>query len=281
MTEQRTKAQWFREMHHDSSILILPNAWDVISARIFEAAGFSAVGTTSAGIAATLGYADGQNIPCDAMLSIVQRIVSRVQIPVTADIEAGYGATLEETVRNVDYFIEAGVVGINIEDSTSRSGERQESVFHQAEKIAAIRELSVTRAIPLVINARIDTIYHGGREPEELLEETFHRSSVYRQAGADCIYVFGFHDKATIRRLVEGIEAPLNILVGPTTPAVKELQELGVARVSIGPRAFLATLGLTKRIADELVTTGTYESFKHSSMSYQEMIGYFGGNGSV
>lgn len=271
---QRQKASQFRDMHKGPGILTLPNAWDVITARIFESAGFPAIGTTSAGIAATLGYVDGQKIGCDEMLRAVRRIVSSVRIPVTADIEAGYGATPGEVVENVERFIESGIAGINIEDSINGSRGAQEPACRQAEKIAAIRVLADQVDIPLVINARIDSMHRGGRDKEALLEETFHRAELYLKAGADCIFVFGEQDKSTISRIVQAVDGPVNILVGALTPSIRELKELGVARVSIGPGAMKATLSLVKQIADELMTEGTYESFIHVPMSYQEMFGY-------
>lgn len=269
--EQRQKARLFREMHRGPAILRLPNAWDVITARIFEAVGVQAIATTSVGIAAMLGYPDGQIIPCDEMLGVVRRIARSVQVPVTADIESGYGKTLQETLQNVDHFIDAGVVGINIEDSTHESPGMLEDAGRQAEKIAAIRELAASRDISITINARIDTMHHGRRPQEELLAETFFRAKQYIQAGADCIYVFGDHDKPTIERIVREINAPVNILAGTKTPPIKELQELGVARVSMGPAAMKATLGLVKQIGNEFVNEGSYESLLGSPMSYQEL----------
>ncbi|QSO54666.1 isocitrate lyase/phosphoenolpyruvate mutase family protein [Alicyclobacillus curvatus] len=274
--EQREKARLFREMHYAPQPLCLPNAWDVITARIFASVGFPAIATTSAGIAATLGYPDGEKISCAEMLAVVRRIANSVNIPVTADIESGYGTTLRETVDNVEQFIESGIVGINIEDSIRGVSGRQEDPLLQAEKIAAIRELAVRLDIPLVINARVDTLQSGVTDIEERLHETFYRADVYRAAGADCIYVFGEHEHGLIGRLVRGISGPLNILVGRDTPSIRELADLGVARVSLGPGVMRASMGLVKRVADELIHEGTYEYLRNATMSYHEMFGYLG-----
>jgi 2-methylisocitrate lyase-like PEP mutase family enzyme len=271
---QATKARKLWEMHHGNSILVLPNAWDAISARIFEDAGFEAIATTSVGVSVALGYADG-HAPCDEVVEATSRIVKNVHVPVTADIESGFGDTSEEIVRNIEKFLNAGVVGINIEDSTRRKEEPIESIQKQAEKIRAIRELANSRDIPLVINARTDVFLQDGIDENTLLTDTFQRAKAYLEAGADCIYVFGSHNEATIRKLVAGIDAPINILAGATIPSATELQNLGVARVSIGGGAIEAALGLVKRIATELKTEGTYTGFTKSQMSYREMNGYF------
>lgn len=275
VSHQKAMARLFQEMHRASSILVLPNAWDAITARIFMEAGFPAIGTTSAGIAVALGYPDGQQVPLDEMVQAVQRIVRVADVPVTADIESGYGKTSSEIVRNVERFLEVGVVGINIEDTTSFGDATFVSIDEQADIIRGIRALAESHEIPLLINARTDVLGCSGRSRDELLEETILRAQVYQQAGADCIYVFGQHDRDTIQQLVESIEGPLNVLIGPSTPSIKELQEMGVARASIGPGAVKAALQVVKEIAEELRGEGTYATLLHPSLSYQEMNGYF------
>lgn len=275
MKEQRAKAEYLRTLHHRSSPLVLPNAWDVITARIFEVAGFPVVGTTSAGMAAALGYADGSYVPMDVLVPALRRMVEAVQVPITADIEAGYGRTTQETVENVHRLIGTGIAGINIQDFPGKPQDELISIEVQVERIIAIRELAVTCGIPLVINARIDAFLHSDLQGSARIDDTFRRANRYQEAGADCIFVFGVHDGPTIRHLAEGIRGPLNIMMRPGGLSVMELTSLGVARISIGPAALQVAMGAVKRVATELFTTGTYEWGSQSAMSYPELNQYF------
>ena len=274
MKELTEKARVFQALHH-AAAFVLPNAWDAISARIFEEAGFLAIGTTSAGMAWSLGYADGQRVPWDELLQALRRIVARVQIPVSADLESGYGHTPQEIVENVRQLMDIGIVGINIEDFTGRAEQPLEEAERQAEKIAAIRALAVTSGVPFVINARIDVLHPGIQTTDDRLAETFRRAVLYRQAGADCIFVFGMHDGDTIRKLAQGIEGPLNIMASPGTPSVTDLASWGVTRISIGPAAIKVALGAVKQIAHELSSSRTFASLAQPSLSYAEINNYF------
>lgn len=277
MKEQRVKAEWLRAMHHRPSPLVLPNAWDVITARIFEGVGFPAVGTTSAGMAAALGYADGSYLPVEMLEPALRRMVEAVQVPITADIEAGYGRTTQDTVDNVHRLIDTGIAGINIEDFAGKPYDALIPIEIQVERITAIRELAGAVGIPLVINARIDAVFHSGLEGSALMDEILWRACQYQQAGADCIFVFGVHDASTIKKLVLGISGPLNIMVGTGVPSAMELASLGVARISMGPAALLVAMRAVKQVAAELFTDGTSESSSQSAMSYQELNQYFVG----
>ncbi|MGA9797409.1 MAG: isocitrate lyase/phosphoenolpyruvate mutase family protein [Terriglobales bacterium] len=241
---------------HQNNTLILPNAWDAASARVIQQAGFSAIATTSAGIAFSLGYPDGQRISRQEMLAVVARIAKAVKLPVTADAEAGYGPRPEDAARTARDVLAAGAVGMNLEDAT---GDPQHPLFDltlQVERIKAVRELTI------VLNARTDVYLLEVGAPEKRYDETVRRLSAYRDAGADCVFVPGLRDAATIGRLVKDLQCPVNILAGPGSPSLPELQELGVARVSIGSSAMRATLGLLRRIADELKTSGTYATLE-------------------
>jgi 2-methylisocitrate lyase-like PEP mutase family enzyme len=260
VNNQAAKANRFRDLHRGPKILVLPNAWDVASARILENAGVAAIATTSAGVAFTLGYPDGQNITREEMLAVVARIAAKVTIPVTADIEAGYGNRPEDAALTARAAIEAGAVGLNLEDATDDGQLIDLSL--QLEKIAAVRESSRNMGVPLVLNARTDVYLLGIGEPESHFAETVKRLVAFREAGADCLFAPGIRDLKVISQLVRELQHPLNILAGPGSPSIPELHKTGVARVSLGSSTMRATLGLVQRIAKELQTTGTYNALE-------------------
>jgi 2-methylisocitrate lyase-like PEP mutase family enzyme len=273
---QKQKADVFLALHHAPTILILPNAWDVISGKIFELEGFKAIGTTSAGIAATLGYADGQKMSLAENMEVVQRIVNNTTLPVSADIEAGYAISIEGVVKAANAVLNVGAVGLNLEDSTGDPNTPLFDKAFQQEKIKAIREMSVAKGIHLVINARTDVIMNNDDSPQNL-REAIERGNAYREAGADCIFVpdVGNLDKKLIPILVKEIDAPINIIAGATTPPIPELQDMVVSRVSLGPRPMRAVLSLLRKIAKELMMTGTYKLMTESSISYSEVNQWF------
>jgi 2-methylisocitrate lyase-like PEP mutase family enzyme len=268
--QQESQAQKLRSLHHNPKILLLPNAWDVASARIFEQAGFDAIATTSAGIAFTLGYPDGQKITREEMLEVVTRIASAVKVPVTADVEAGYGNRPEDAAETARGVIQAGAVGMNLEDATNDPQNPLVPLSLQLEKIAAVREEAVSSKVAVVLNARTDTYLLQVGPPEKRYDETLRRLTAFRDSGADCLFVPGLSDAITIRRLVADLGCPLNILAGPGSPSVPELEKLGVARVSLGSGPMRATLGLVQRIAQELKIDGTYDALE-DSISYADV----------
>ncbi len=259
---QKEKADRFLQFHHDKEILVLLNSWDTGSSKLIEACGYKAVATTSMGIAASLGYPDCQVIELREMIDVITGIVNAVQAPVTVDIEAGYGNNLDEIIDSVKKIIATGIVGINIEDSIELSPMLiDETEF--CDRISAIRALSDSLGFHLVINARTDSFYTSSGSQQEKLSESIKRGNKYREAGADCIFVQPVWEKETISTLVKEINAPINILANPTiggglTPSIRELQDLGVARVSLGSSLMKATLALIKKVADELLKKGTY-----------------------
>jgi 2-methylisocitrate lyase-like PEP mutase family enzyme len=186
--QQRQKAGAFLEFHRAPSLLVLPNAWDVVSAKIFELEGFTAIGTTSAGVAATLGYADGEQMSLAESLEATRRIADNTVLPVSADLEAGYSDRVEGVVEAAAGVLDAGAVGLNLEDGTGRSRAPLFEGALQQEKIGAIREMSATRGIHLVINARTD-VYLVGDDASRNLRDAIERGNAYREAGADCIFV--------------------------------------------------------------------------------------------
>jgi 2-methylisocitrate lyase-like PEP mutase family enzyme len=257
--EQHAKAEALLNLQHNAAGLLLPNAWDSASARLFEEAGFAAIGTTSAGIAFALGYPDGEQIQREDMLQVIRRIVAAVQVPVTADIEAGYGPGAEDVAKTIREVVEAGVAGVNLEDNTGDADNPLYELEAQRERLAAARQEAERAGLRLVINARIDTYLFEVGEEAARMEETLRRARAYLEAGADSIFVPGVIEPELIDTLVREIPGPLNIMTMPGAPTVPELFRLGVARISLGPAAMLATMGLIHEIAQELRTKGTYE----------------------
>ncbi len=248
------KAERFRSLHRGPSPLVLPNAWDAASARVIELEGFPAIATTSAGVAFSLGYPDGQRVPREEMVAAIRRIASAVRVPVTADIESGYG-DVAGTVRAV---VEAGAIGFNIEDSWVNEGNRTfADVSQQLERIHAAREAAAAAGVPAVLNARTDVFLYPLVEESERVNEAIRRLTAYVGAGADCAFPIGARDREAIRRLVMEIPGPVNILAMPGTPDLPELAQLGVARVSFGSGLTRASMGLTRRIARQLKSAGS------------------------
>jgi len=259
---QRAKAEVFRQMHSGPKILVLPNAWDVVSARMIERAGFSAIATTSAGIAFSLGYPDGQEISREEMLLAITRIAAAVKVPVTADVEAGYGNRPEDAAQTAKRVIEAGAVGMNLEDTTSVPRRALADLSLQLEKIAAVQETGRGLGVPIVLNARTDVYLLEVGAAERRYGEALLRLAAFRDAGADCLFVPGLRNQATIQRLVAELQYPVNILAVPGSPSIPELEKLGVARVSLGSGAMRAALGVLAKITQELKSTGTYANLE-------------------
>jgi len=281
---QKEKAEMFLKFHHDKEILVLLNSWDNGSSKLVEACGYKAIATTSMGIAASLGYPDCEVIQLSEMLQVITGIVNAVQVPVTVDIEAGYGNNVDEIIESVKKIVATGIVGINIEDSIELSPVLIDELEF-CERIAAIRALSDSLGFHLVINARTDSFYTSSGSTQEKLSESIRRGNKYREAGADCIFVQPVWEKETIRTLVKEINAPINILSNPAIgaglpPSVRELQDLGVARLSLGSSLMKATLALIKKVADELSEKGTYTILsdtmtprQEAAMAYKMAIG--------
>ncbi|MER7925365.1 isocitrate lyase/phosphoenolpyruvate mutase family protein [Streptomyces sp. NPDC096057] len=257
MTNQNTlrdRALAFRALHVPGRPLVLPNAWDAASARIVEDTGAAAVATTSAGVAWALGVPDGDLLGRERAVAAVARIAASVAVPLSTDIESGFAedpAGVADTVRAV---LAAGAVGVNIEDALYGGEGVLRPVAEQAERIAAAREAADAEGVPLFVNARIDTFLRGAGGVDATLE----RAAAFRAAGADGIFVPGAVEPGTVKELADGIDAPLNVLVGPGAPPVAELAALGVARVSAGSGVALAAYAVVRRAARELLDTGTY-----------------------
>jgi 2-methylisocitrate lyase-like PEP mutase family enzyme len=268
---QGRKAEILRKLHGGSRALVLPNAWDVASACVLEQMGYPAIATTSAGVAFALGYPDGQRISRDEMLEVVARIARAVRVPVTADMESGYGTTPAEMADTAKAIVAAGAVGLNFEDVTGEIESSHVETSLQVEKIRTIREVSASMGVSLVINARTD-VYLMPIGPEATrFDRTVERLRAYRAAGADCVFAPGLVDRGLIGKLVKAVEAPLNVLATSGCPSIPELEALGVRRVSIGSGVMRATLGLVRRIGKELMERGTYSAVFDGTIPYTEI----------
>jgi 2-methylisocitrate lyase-like PEP mutase family enzyme len=257
-TSQHAAARRFADLHRGGDILVLPNAWDVASACLVEAAGAAAIATTSAGVAWSLGAPDGDRLGRDRAVDLVARVCGAVQAPVTADIESGFGADTDGVAETVRGVLAAGAVGINLEDGRYGGPSPLRPVAEAAERVAAARQAADAAGVPLFVNARADTYLRAVGDPDSRLRETLDRASAYLAAGADGIFVPGVVDPAVIAVLVKEVPAPLNILAGHGAPSPRELGDLGVARVSVGPALAVAAYDLTRRAAAALLDGGEY-----------------------
>jgi 2-methylisocitrate lyase-like PEP mutase family enzyme len=260
----------FLKLHQGPNILVLPNAWDVARARIFEEAGFEAIGTSSAGVAFSLGYPDGQQISREEVLDVVRRIAKATNVPVTADVEAGFGSTPEAVAETTRAVINAGAVGMNLEDGAEDKPGFLEDLNKQKEIISAVLAAAKSTSIPFVLNARTDIFLYGIGPAETRLERTIERLNAYRAAGAQSLFVPGVKDSETIGQLARGVAGPLNILATVGTPPVAELQQLGVTRVSVGSGPMRAALGFLGRLARELREDGLFKMMTEGALPYAD-----------
>jgi len=268
---QRAKAEAFRAMHDRSKILVLPNAWDPMSARVIEEAGARAIATTSAGVAFSVGYPDGEAMPRDEMVAAIARIARVVTVPVSADIESGFAHDAREVAETVRRVIDAGAVGINLEDAIHGGPPALYDLETAVDRVRAAREAANSAGVPIVINARTDVYLLSIGEPDARFDHAVRRANAYRKAGADCLFVPRIGRPADIERIVGALEGPLNLLAFPAIPTVTELERLGVARLSVGTWPTLAAMSTARKIAAELLGTGTYESmFDGAGISYPE-----------
>jgi len=269
--KQAQKAEQFRKLHHGPRLLFLPNAWDVVSARILEECGHPAIATSSAAVAFSLGYPDGQRISRDEMLEVAGRIARAVEIPVTADLEAGYGTTVKDMVETVKAAIAAGVIGMNLEDITGDDESSFVDLPLQVEKIRAICETAKSLGVSFVLNARTD-IYLMPIGPEATrFERTVERLRAYRDAGATCLFAPGLYHRETIAKLVKAVEAPINILANPACPPIAELENIGVARVTAGSGIMRAALGLVRRIGKDMLESRSCEMLFAGAIPHAEL----------
>jgi 2-methylisocitrate lyase-like PEP mutase family enzyme len=237
-------------------VLLLPNAWDAMSARLFVAAKFDAVATTSGGLAWALGYPDGEKAPWADVVAATARIVRAAEVPVSADIEAGYGTSANEVAAHVAEIIRAGAVGINLEDGLHGA---MRSTEDAAARLRAAREAARKEGIPIVINARCDIFHEQHGDEKTRFGATVDRCKAYLAAGADCVYPFGMRDPATIAAFVKAIDAPVNITGRAGMPDAGEFERMGVARITIASAPTLVVMSAIQKLAAELRATGRFD----------------------
>jgi len=270
MSSQAEKAEDFRRRHDRKEVLVLPNAWDVPSARVFEDEGFPAVATSSAGMLVSLGYPDGEEIPPKEFDSAIRRIARALSVPLSADVVGGFGDTPEGVARSVRAVIRAGAVGINIEDFV-HSAKKLLPVDKQTARLRGLIRLRETVNVPFVINARTDALRYAPGDDDEKMEEAIKRAEAYRDIGADCVYPMGLTDAASISRFVRALDFPTNVMVRKGLPTVPELKRLGVARVSFGPTASYAAMGLLRRASREVRDRGTFDLLTEGAITFDEL----------
>lgn len=241
-------AEQLRDMHANPP-LVLPNVWDAASARSFAKAGVHALATSSSAVAHTLGYSDGENMPIDEAFAAVARITRAVDVPVTADIEAGYGLAPDELAARL---VDAGAAGCNLEDTDHFTGE----LVPLSDQVERLTELVEAAKGNLVVNARIDVHLRSAGAPEQRIDLSLERAVAYLDAGADCTYPIGAPDEDTIAALVKGTPGPVNALCRPGGPTLARLVELGAARITFGGSLHRAVMGTVDDLATRLVSGG-------------------------
>jgi len=252
-SKQQEKAKQFYNLHHSGRLLILPNIWDCLGANLLESLHYPAIATASASVAFTNGYDDGQRISFDSVLALLKKIVSSVRIPVSADIESGFAENDLQLEENTKQLLATGIVGINIED-TDKETNSILPVETQCEKIKLIKKVSQAVGVPLFVNARAD-VYLRGKDfdtPESKFEEALKRGRAYKAAGADCFYPIAMTRQEDIKRMVEQLQMPVNVITIPGIPELNVLNEIGVARVSLGPSFLKIAIKAMKNLALKL-----------------------------
>ncbi len=250
---QKEKADKFRELHHSGKMLILPNIWDALGALLLESLEYPAIATASASVAFSNGYNDGENIPFNDLLALLKKITNSVNLPVSADIEKGYAGNDRQLRENIKLLIDAGIVGINIEDTDNKTGNLHPIEF-QCNKITLIRNVSDEMGIPLFINARTDVYLREKYFPtaEAKFDEIIKRGSAYKEAGADGFFPIALRQEEDIRKIITQVKLPLNIITIPGVPDLKTLSKLGVARVSLGPSLLKIAIRAMRQLAIQL-----------------------------
>ncbi|HRP02431.1 MAG TPA: isocitrate lyase/phosphoenolpyruvate mutase family protein [Candidatus Kapabacteria bacterium] len=271
---QNELANKFHSLHHNNEMLVLPNAWDCSSAKIFEVNAFPAIATTSCGLSWACGYQDGEYIPSDLMVQIIRGITRVVKIPVSADIEGGfYRDNLELYSKFINDLIDAGVIGINLEDSNSRTNTLVDTK-EQRKFLKIAKEIALQKGVNLFVNARVDGMILENESLEYRISTCIERANLYKEAGVDGIFVPFIRDIETVAKIKEDIKLPLNIMI-TNTLNISELRKLKVERVSIGGRAMLATLSLLNNIANDIKNSNDWSSLFTTAPTYETLNSWF------
>jgi 2-methylisocitrate lyase-like PEP mutase family enzyme len=255
------KSRKLRELVRAPEILVMPGAYDVLSALLFEQLGFKAIQGTSGGIAAALGYLDGEVMSRDIFLDVTGKFAASVSVPVNADGERGYGDEdgVKQTVREL---VARGVAGMNLEDGAAKGKGGLVELPQQLSKINAVMKTKRELGSEFFLNARVDAFHVILQDPKKALDEAIRRGNAYAEAGGDCIFYLNLHKPETIRQVAKEVKAPVSILAGPQSPSVNALQDLGVARVSYGSGFLKAAISGTKNLAREILDKGTVNLLK-------------------
>ena len=271
LASANTKSRTLRDLVRAPEILVMPGAYDVLSALLFDQLGFKAIQGTSGGIALALGYPDGEVISREAFVEASGTFAGAVSVPLNADGEKGYGdeQTVAETVRAL---IARGVAGMNLEDSTGKGGSGLVETSQQLRKIKTVMNTKRELGSEFFLNARVDAFHVILNDPKKALEEAITRGNAYAEAGGDCIFYLNLHSAEVIGTVAKEVKAPISILAGPQSPNVKQLQDLGVARVSYGSGFLKAAISGTKKLAQEILEKGTCSLLKEG-MQTPEITG--------
>jgi 2-methylisocitrate lyase-like PEP mutase family enzyme len=255
------KSRKLRALVLAPEILIMPGAYDVLSALLFERMGFKAIQGTSGGIGAALGYSDGEVMSRDLFIEVSGSFAAAVNVPFNADGERGFGdeVGIRDTVRAL---VAGGVAGMNLEDGAAKSRGGLVDLAEQLRKIKAVIETKRELGSEFFLNARVDAFHVITNDPKKALDEAIVRGNAYAEAGGDCIFYLNLHAAETIGRVAKEVKAPISILAGPQSPSVRKLQDLGVARVSYGSGFMKAAITGTKRLAQEILEKGTCSLLK-------------------
>jgi 2-methylisocitrate lyase-like PEP mutase family enzyme len=252
-----TTFETFRQLHYNETPLLIGNVWDVTSAKVFERCGYRAIATSSAAVARSWGYEDGENIPFDLLLKVVERIISNTNIPFSVDMEGGYSRDISKIIQNIEKLYELGVVGINIEDSVKGEKPYMQSINNFQKIISSITNHLEQKNIKMFVNARTDAFVRKLPSP---ITETLKRIKVYEDAGANGIFVPLISDKKEIKEVVSATMLPVNVFSTPQLPTFKELTELGVKRISMASSAHGATAKSLEKIIQTILEDQSFKS---------------------
>ena len=269
LTSANEKSRKLRELVRAPEILVMPGAYDVLSAILFAQMGFKAIQGTSGGIAAAVGYPDGEVMRRDQFIELSGNFAAAVSVPFNADGERGYGDEngIRDTVRAL---VARGVAGMNLEDGAAKGKGGLVEMTQQLRKIKAVMETKRELGSEFFLNARVDAFHVITDDPKRALDEAIRRGNAYAEAGGDCIFYLNLHSAEIIGRVAKEVTAPVSILAGPQSPSVQELQDLGVARVSYGSGFMKAAITGAKRLAQEILEKGTCGLLK-DGMQTQEI----------
>jgi 2-methylisocitrate lyase-like PEP mutase family enzyme len=270
------RAEAFKALHAGPSPLVLLNAWDAASAAVFARAGAPALATTSAGVAWSAGYPDGERMPFADLLRTLSSICRVVKVPVSVDLERGFGADAAAVARNAAAVIDAGAIGVNIEDGFDPATKALRPAHIAAERIAAIRAAASARGVPLFINARTDVYFLPAEHPQRRFEEAAERLAQYARAGADGVFAPGLTDTGEIARLVARVDRPLNVYAGYAgVPPIAQLASAGARRISVGCGPLQGLLGQAEEMAREILERGAYDRMVQGALSAANVNGLF------